>query len=173
MTTAKLTPGDAPAVPAVGIPFDRTVRPLALCAVCGGDKGYTLGEGSTFSWWAVFCGACGRQVDECRSDSGTNLNANKPQSWRAADAIWNAAGEHAAGLRSEIEHLQALLAQQKSRYEREIAIERAAEREWCIAALRALRDDSGVNDDGLAWLKRLTRGDCVAALMALGPNESS
>ena len=46
----------------------------------------------------------------------------------------------------------------------------AAERERCIAALRALKDDSGVNDDGSTWLRRLTRGDCVAALLALGPN---
>lgn len=47
------------------------------------------------------------------------------------------------------------------------AQEVAAELDRCIAALRALKDDSGVNDDGQAWLRRLTRGDCVAALLAL------
>ena len=46
----------------------------------------------------------------------------------------------------------------------------AAERARCIATLEALKDASGVNDDGQAWLVRLTRGDCVAALKALRPN---
>ena len=41
------------------------------------------------------------------------------------------------------------------------------ERERCIATLRALKDDSGVNDDGQAWLRRLTRGDCIQALVDL------
>ena len=46
----------------------------------------------------------------------------------------------------------------------------AAERERCIATLRALKDRSGTNDCGTNWLVRLTRGDCIAALEALGPN---
>lgn len=46
----------------------------------------------------------------------------------------------------------------------------AAERERCIATLRALKDRSGTNDNGTNWLVRLTRGDCVAALEALKPN---
>ena len=46
----------------------------------------------------------------------------------------------------------------------------AAQRERCIATLHALRDRSGVNDTGTAWLVRLTRGDCVTAIAALGPN---
>lgn len=37
----------------------------------------------------------------------------------------------------------------------------------CIAVLRALKDARGVNDDGQAWLERLTRGDCVVALLAM------
>ena len=46
----------------------------------------------------------------------------------------------------------------------------AAERERCIATLRALKDRSGTNDNGTNWLVRRTRGDCVAALEALKPN---
>ena len=51
-----------------------------------------------------------------------------------------------------------------------IAQHAAAERARCIATLVALKDASGVNDDGHAWLMRLTRGNCVAALEALRPN---
>ena len=42
-----------------------------------------------------------------------------------------------------------------------------AERERCIESLRELTDKSGVNEDGRAWMQRLTRGDCVQALMHL------
>jgi predicted RNA polymerase sigma factor len=48
--------------------------------------------------------------------------------------------------------------------------ERAAakEREACAKAVENLRDKSGVNEDGNAWLTRLTRGDCVNAIRARG-----
>jgi len=46
----------------------------------------------------------------------------------------------------------------------------AAERGRCIETLGALKNQSGVNDDGQTWLRRLTRGDCLSALEALGPN---
>jgi len=45
-----------------------------------------------------------------------------------------------------------------------------AERERCVAALMALESPCGVNEDGQAWMRALTRGDCVKALMALRPN---
>ena len=51
-----------------------------------------------------------------------------------------------------------------------IAEKVAAERDRCIATLQALKDDSGVNDDGQTWLRRLTREDCVTALRALRHN---
>lgn len=80
---------------------------------------------------------------------------------------------------AEIERLRAELAEVQA--DRSVWIRRAdktwheahavaAERERCIATLLALRDASGVNDDGRTWLRRLTRGDCVDALLALGPN---
>lgn len=84
----------------------------------------------------------------------------------AADARVAEAQADAAA--REIERLVATLTLQQASYEREIALDVSAERERCIATLRALTDDSGVNDDGQAWLRRLTRGDCVSALMALG-----
>jgi predicted RNA polymerase sigma factor len=42
------------------------------------------------------------------------------------------------------------------------------EREACAKAVENLRDKSGVNEDGNAWLTRITRGDCVNAIRARG-----
>ena len=44
----------------------------------------------------------------------------------------------------------------------------AAEREAIIEMLLALKDRSGVNADGQAWLMRVTKGDCIAAIRARG-----
>jgi hypothetical protein len=98
-----------PNLPAVAGPLDRQVRPLALCALCGADKGYTLGVGDTYRWWVVCCGACGRQVDECRSDGNTSLSAAKPLSWPAADEVWNDAGAHAEKLLADRDRAVRLL----------------------------------------------------------------
>lgn len=46
------------------------------------------------------------------------------------------------------------------------AVER--EREACAKAVEDLRDKSGVNEDGNAWLTRVTKGDCVKAIRARG-----
>ena len=83
---------------------------LVRCPLCGEDKGYTLGTADTYRWWTVCCGACGRQVDECRSDSNTSMNAAKPLSWPAADEVWNQAGAHAETLRSDSDLLAWVLA---------------------------------------------------------------
>lgn len=72
---------------------------LVRCPLCGEDKGYTLGTADTYRWWTVCCGACGRQVDECRSDGNTSMAAAKPLSWPAADEVWNHAGALAETLR--------------------------------------------------------------------------
>jgi hypothetical protein len=55
--------------------------------------------------------------------------------------------------------------------EREIAFARYMmkyEREACATAVEGLRDKSGVNEDGNAWLTRVTRGDCANAIRARG-----
>lgn len=101
--------------------MERSVRPLALCALCGADKGYTLGVGDTYRWWTVCCGACGRQVDECRSDGNISMNASKPLSWPAADVAWNEAGAHAEESRANRENMAAVI----------VAAAVAAERERC------------------------------------------
>ena len=72
---------------------------LVRCPLCGADKGYTIGTGDTYRWWTVCCGACGRQVDECRSDGNTSLDAAKPLRWPAADDVWNEAGSHCHAIR--------------------------------------------------------------------------
>ena len=76
---------------------------LVRCPLCGEDKGYTLGTADTYRWWTVCCGACGRQVDECRSNSNTSINAAKPLSWPAADEVWNQAGALAEALRAKVQ----------------------------------------------------------------------
>jgi hypothetical protein len=63
----------------------------------------------------------------------------------------------------EAEHQQALRREEEAGYAKGLRDGRAES----IATLRALTDASGVNDDGQAWLCRLTRGDCVAALEGL------
>lgn len=45
---------------------------------------------------------------------------------------------------------------------------RAEEREACIAALLAVKDKSGINADGGAWLQRAGRGDYIGAIRSLG-----
>ena len=104
---------------------------LARCPLCGEDKGYTLGTADTYRWWTVCCGACGRQVDECRSDGSTSMNAAKPLSWPAADEVWNAAGALSETLRAKV-HAQAL---QILAMNGEVMTAIAAERErWIVKA---------------------------------------
>lgn len=139
---------------------------LVRCPLCGEDKGYTLGTGDTYRWWTVCCGACGRQVDECRSDGNTSMNAAKPLSWPAADEVWNAAGALAVALRRqcagmvqdcaragdaivecdiEIESLRAQVQAQALQIlalTGEVATAIAAEREACAAMCEAGIDPS-------------------------------
>ena len=42
------------------------------------------------------------------------------------------------------------------------------EREACAKTVADLKDKSGVNEDGNAWLTRVTKGDCVQAIRARG-----
>lgn len=44
----------------------------------------------------------------------------------------------------------------------------AAEREACVEALKQVKDKSGVNTDGQAWLQRASRSDFIAAIQARG-----
>jgi hypothetical protein len=44
----------------------------------------------------------------------------------------------------------------------------AKEREACAKAVEDLKDKSGVNEDGNAWITRITKGDCVKAIRASG-----
>lgn len=44
----------------------------------------------------------------------------------------------------------------------------AAEREACVEALKQVKDKSGVNTDGQAWLQRASRSDFIAAIRARG-----
>jgi hypothetical protein len=44
----------------------------------------------------------------------------------------------------------------------------AKEREACAKTVADLRDKSGVNEDGNAWLTRVTKGDCVQAIRERG-----
>ena len=93
---------------------------------------------------------------ERQATEASAINEVMPDAWKAVGgSIWN----HKTSDSDRPLYDQSALG----------AVE-AAERERCIATLRALKDDSGVNDDCQAWLRRLTRGDCVAALVALGPN---
>ena len=78
---------------------------LVACALCGEDNGYTLDEGSTWRWWSVKCAACGQEVAEARA---TYPAETDPRTDRA-DAAWQEAGAHAAGLRAEIVQLRAAL----------------------------------------------------------------
>jgi hypothetical protein len=47
------------------------------------------------------------------------------------------------------------------------------EREECAKTVEDLRDKSGVNEDGNAWLTRVTKGDCVQAIRARGRNANT
>jgi hypothetical protein len=42
------------------------------------------------------------------------------------------------------------------------------EREACAKTVAGLKDKSGVNEDGNAWLTRVTKSDCVQAIRARG-----
>lgn len=44
----------------------------------------------------------------------------------------------------------------------------ATEREACVEALKQIKDKSGVNTDGQAWLQRASRSDFIAAIQARG-----
>lgn len=87
-------------------PPEREVGPLVPCPMCGSLRGYALKDGSTYRWWDVFCVNCGRTVDECASDRRTQLGTGLPDRWPAADAAWNAAGEHAQKLRIGFERYE-------------------------------------------------------------------
>ena len=79
--------------------------PLVPCPLCGSDKGYTLSEGSTSSWFSVRCRGCGKQVSEaqCMTTWSVHVLGRTPE----ADDAWNAAGAHAQKLRIGFERYEA------------------------------------------------------------------
>lgn len=99
---------------------------LTQCPLCGADQGYTLQSGSTYRWWAVHCNACGETTGECRAEAGFPYYAEPPARHENADEHWNAAGEHADGLRRKIAELEAKLALQLRRLGEESQIAREA-----------------------------------------------
>ena len=86
-----------------GVGSNDLLGRLLPCPLCGADKGYTLGEGSTYRWWSVQCGACGQEVAEARA---TYPAETTPRTARA-DAAWNESGSHANGLRAKVAELEA------------------------------------------------------------------
>ena len=75
---------------------------LVPCPLCGANKGYTLGEGSTYRWWRVSCADCGGDLGECRSDGRTHFGDTFPERWEGADEAWNEAGAYANRLRQAL-----------------------------------------------------------------------
>jgi hypothetical protein len=81
---------------------DRPVR-LVACPLCGGDRGYTLRNGSTYRWWIVSCAACGECVGgECAADRRKAYDAPLPERWKYADEHWNDVGAYAERLRAAL-----------------------------------------------------------------------
>jgi predicted RNA polymerase sigma factor len=80
---------------------------------------------------------------------GTKVVANDPMQQMLADAVTQHYHDSAIQFAKLVEERTA-----------------AKEREACAKAVENLRDKSGVNEDGNAWLTRLTRGDCVNAIRA-------
>lgn len=68
-----------------------------------------------------------------------------------------------AGLADGIE-----LDREIAEFERFANLVAAAEREACVEALKQVKDKSGVNTDGQAWLQRASRSDFIAAIQARG-----
>ena len=89
---------------------------LHLCPMCGAPDGYRLEDGSTFRWWRVICNGCDRSIDECRSDSRTQLGTVLPERWEAADSVWQQAAEYAATLRAQRDRLLAALEEMRRWY---------------------------------------------------------
>ena len=126
---------------------------LAPCPMCGGTKGYTLHDGSTYRWWVVQCADCGRDVSECRSNGSTNLHDPKPERWNAADESWNDAGAHAAALAAEVERLTACLYKANSQAE-------LFERKWYLRGdeIERLRDALKTTWNVIDGLQNLVNG---------------
>ena len=72
---------------------------LVPCPLCGGSKGYTTQEGTTYRWLDLFCADCGDCVTDCRVDMPDPGSA------------WNEAGE---GLRVRCQELEAALLRSES-----------------------------------------------------------
>jgi hypothetical protein len=93
--------------PPEGRPLDRGVRRLVRCPLCGAEKGYVLGEGTTFRWWLVWCANCGREVGECRTHGSLQADGTMPETCPAADVVWDKAGAYAECLRMAIQRMAA------------------------------------------------------------------
>jgi predicted RNA-binding Zn-ribbon protein involved in translation (DUF1610 family) len=98
MTGAHKPDSSSPGDPQGIVGVDRQVR-LFACPLCGGDKGYTLRNGSTYRWWIVSCAACGEDIGECAAHRQKAYHAPFPERWGHADEHWNAVGAYAERLR--------------------------------------------------------------------------
>ena len=73
---------------------------LVPCPFCGGESGYTVHEGSSFSWRYLHCAACGETVAEARNIAKLHETpADSTLRYSAGDEAWQAAGSYAKGLR--------------------------------------------------------------------------
>lgn len=110
---------------------------LVPCPLCGVDSGYLLDEGSTYRYWSVQCANCRQEVAEARA---THPAETTPRT-ASADAAWQEAGAHAAGLRAEIERLRFEISRAADGIERQVAVADsrvAAERERCAVTWEKL-----------------------------------
>jgi hypothetical protein len=88
----------------------EVLPPLVRCPLCGGRKGYSLYEGSTYRYWRLACKACGDEVGECPAQR-IPYDTPRPARWGPADEHWNSVGAYADGLRQALVALLPVLEQ--------------------------------------------------------------
>ena len=138
---------------------------ISLCPFCASSHTFT--HDALHNQYAVRCSICNAIGPDMPTIVGAIASWNK----RAVQSIESPLPASTT-IYTELSECIDLYTLEDMQTHAAQAVAAAAERERCIATLRALQDRSGVNDNGTAWLVRLTRGDCVDALLALKPVES-